>query len=119
LSEKAENSFFALKQAFTTAPIRHHFDPEKPILVQTDASDFVSAGILSPHDKKGRLHPVTYFSNKHTQAECNYQIYHKELLAIIRKFEEWRPELEEARHPILVLSDHKNLKYFMTTKQLN
>jgi hypothetical protein len=87
-SEKAENAFLALKQAFTTAPILHHFDPEKPILVETDASDYVSAGILSQHDKEGRLHPVAYFSKKHTPAECNYEIYDKELLAINRTFEE-------------------------------
>jgi hypothetical protein len=40
-------------------------------------------------------------------------------MAIVRAFEEWRPELEGALHPIKVLSDHKNLEYFMTTKLLN
>ncbi|KAI0991735.1 hypothetical protein K3495_g16452, partial [Podosphaera aphanis] len=59
------------------------------------------------------------FSKKHSPAECNYEIYDKELLAIVRAFEEWRPELEGAAHPIAVISDHKNLEYFMSTKQLN
>jgi hypothetical protein len=118
-SEKVENAFLALKQAFTTASILHYFDPEKLVLVETDASEYVSAGILSQYDKEGRLHPIAYFSKKHTPAECNYKIYDKELLAIIRTFEEWRPELEGAMHPISVLSDRKNLEYFMTTKQLN
>jgi transposase InsO family protein len=118
-TEKTEAAFQALKQAFTTAPILHHFDPEKPIIVETDASDYVSAGILSQYDEEGRLHPVAFFSKKHSPAECNYEIYDKELLAIIRTFEEWRPELEGAAHPISVISDHKNLEYFMTTKQLN
>src|SRR5919202_3561462 len=40
-------------------------------------------------------------------------------MAIVRCFEEWRPELEGAAHPIKVLSNHKNLEYFMTTKQLS
>jgi hypothetical protein len=52
-------------------------------------------------------------------AEGNYKIYDKELLAIIRCFKQWRPELEGATHPIQVLSDHKNLQYFATTKQLS
>jgi hypothetical protein len=52
-------------------------------------------------------------------AEGNYKIYDKELLAIVRCFEQWRPELEGAAHPIQVLSDHKNLQYFATTKQLS
>src|SRR5260221_6990103 len=64
-----ENAFQALKLAFTTVPILQHFDPEKTILVETDASDLVSAGILSQHDNNNRLHPIAYFSKKHTPAE--------------------------------------------------
>jgi hypothetical protein len=79
----------------------------------------VSAGILSQYDDHGILHPVTFFSKKHSPAECNYKIYDKELIAIVRAFEEWRPELEGTLHPIQVLSNHKNLEYFMSTKLLN
>ncbi|KAI0993448.1 hypothetical protein K3495_g14736, partial [Podosphaera aphanis] len=116
---RAETAFQALKDSFTTAPILAHFDPEKEIIVETDASDYVSAGILSQYDENKVLRPVAYFSKKHSPSECNYEIYDKELLAIIRAFEEWRPELEGAAHPIAVISDHKNLEYFMSTKQLN
>ena len=108
-----------LKIAFTTAPVLRHFDHDKPIIVETAASDFVSAGVLSQHDDDGVLHPVASFSKKHSPAECNYEIYNKELMAIVRCFEEWRPELDGARHPIQVLSDHRNLEYFMATKLLN
>ena len=71
------------------------------------------------HPQEGDLHPVAFFSKKHSPAECNYEIYDKELMAIIRCFEEWRPELESTPHPIRVLSDHKNLEYFMSTKLLS
>jgi hypothetical protein len=114
-----KKAFELLKTAFTSAPILHHFDADREILVETDASDYVSAGILSQRDDDGVLHPVAYFSKKHSPAECNYEIYDKELLAIIRCFEEWRPELESSALPIQVLSDHKNLEYFMSTKLLN
>ena len=117
--EACEKAFQNLKQQFITAPILRHFDPDNEIIVETDASDYVSAGILSQYDKEGILHPVAFFSKKHTPAECNYEIYDKELMAIIRCFEEWRAELESAPHPIQVLSDHKNLEYFMSTKLLN
>ena len=73
-----------------------HFDPDKPIIIETDASDYVSAGILFQYNNSKTLRPVAYFSKKHTPAKCNYEIYDKELLAIIRSFEEWRPELEVA-----------------------
>ncbi len=50
--------------------------------------------------------------------ELNYEIYDKELLAIFEAFRQWRNYLEGSTHVILVLSNHKNLKYFATTKQL-
>ncbi|KAH0607596.1 uncharacterized protein H6S33_002630 [Morchella sextelata] len=114
-----EEAFQTLKKMFTTAPILAHFDPDRRIVVETDASDYVSAGILSQRDDEGILHPVAFFSKKHSPVECNYEIYDKELLAIIRCFEEWRHHLEGAQFPIEVLSDHRNLEYFMSTKLLN
>jgi len=51
-------------------------------------------------------------------AEVNYEIYDKELLTIFKAFKVWCPYLEGSRHTILVLSDHKNLEYFATMKQL-
>ena len=52
-------------------------------------------------------------------AECNYPIHDKELLAIVRAFEEYRAELEGLANPTQVYSDHKALEYFMTTKNLS
>jgi len=109
-SHECSAALDALKAAFTSAPILRHFDHEREILVETDASDFVSAGVLSQRDDAGVLHPVAFYSKKHSPAECNYEIYDKELMAIVRAFEEWRPELEGAAHPVQVLSDHKNLE---------
>lgn len=117
--QSAQDAFDDLKQRFTTAPILRHFDFDRPIVVETDASDYVSAGVLSQYDDDNVLHPVAFFSKKHSPPECNYEIYDKELLAIVRAFEEWRPYLEGSKHPITVLSDHKNLEYFMSTKLLN
>jgi hypothetical protein len=84
-----------------------------------DASDYVSAGVLSQYDDDGILHPVAFFSKKYSPAKYNYEIYDKELMAIVRAFEEWRPELEGVLYLIQVLSDHKNLEYFISTKLLN
>ena len=88
-------------------------------MIETDASDYVSAGIMSQYNDNGVLHPVAYFSQKHLPAECNYEIYDKELIAFIRCFKEWRLELESTPHPIRVFSDHKNLEYSMSTKLLS
>lgn len=89
------------------------------MFVECDASDFVSSGILSQEDDQGTLHPVAFMSKKYDPAECNYEIYDKELLAIVRCFECWRPEPQGTHHQITVITDHANLRYFMTTKQLS
>ncbi len=118
-TDECQHAFDRLKSAFTTAPILRHFDPTLPCVVEADSSDFCTGGILSQEDSDGVLRPVAYFSKRLAPAECNYEIYDKELLAIIRCFEQWRAELEGAAHPIEVLSDHRNLQYFCTTKQLS
>jgi hypothetical protein len=112
-----EAAFQALKQAFTEAPVLAYFDPDKETWVETDASDFVTAGVLS-QIVNSVLRPVAFFSKKMGPAETNYMIYDKELLAIIRAFKTWRPELTSVplEGPVKVLSDHCNLEYFMTTK---
>jgi hypothetical protein len=51
--------------------------------------------------------------------EINYDIHDKELLAIHDCFRSWRAYLEGAQHTITIFTDHKDLKYFTTTKQLS
>ena len=87
--------------------------------METDASDYVSAAVLSQPDYEGTLRPVVFMSCQHLPAKCNQEIYDKELIAIVRAFEEWQPELEESPEPINVIFDHKSLEYFMSSKQLS
>ena len=112
-------AFEVLKEVFTSAPILQHIDYERAIVVETDASDYLSVEVLPQPDDNGVLRPVAFFSKKHFPAKCNYEIYNKELLAIVRSFEEWRPHLIGSAQPIWVLIDHKNMKYFATKRLLN
>jgi len=108
-----------LVEAFTTAPVLQHIDYDREVIIETDASDYVPAGVLSQHDDQGVLHLVAYILKKHSPAECNYDIYNKELMAIINALEEWRLECEGAAYPHQLITDHKNLEYCMTKKHLN
>jgi len=54
-----------------------------------------------------------------SNAECNYDINDKELLVIVQAFHEWKRYTRGNPKPIRVLTDHKNLVTFMTTKELN
>lgn len=117
--EPQEKAFQELKRAFVSAPVLAMFDYNRKTVLETDASDWASGGVLSQYDDEGVLRPVAYFSAKHSAAECNYEIYDKELLAIIKCMEEWRPELQGTQDAFDILTDHKNLEYFTTTKSLN
>ncbi|GMF82078.1 unnamed protein product [Aspergillus oryzae] len=66
----------------------------------------------------GKLRPIAFESRKLVQAELNYDIHDKELLAIVSAFKKWRVYLEGAQHQIIVKLDHKNLTYFTTMKEL-
>ena len=102
------------------ASVLAHYDAGLETLIETNFSDFVTAGVLlQMHNSVFR--PVTFFLKKMTLAECNYMIYNKELLAIVKSFEMWRPELAsmDPKKPVKVYTDYKNLKHFMNTKQLN
>ncbi|KAK3508000.1 hypothetical protein QTP70_010157 [Hemibagrus guttatus] len=119
-SPAAEGAFNTLKRAFTTAPLLIHPDPDKPFLVEVDASTTGVGAVLSQQQgNPSRLHPCAFFSHKLNLAERNYDIGNRELLAIKLALEEWRHWLEGARHLFLVLTDHKNLEYLRAAKRLN
>jgi hypothetical protein len=61
---------------------------------------------------------VAYYSKIIILVEINYPIYDKEMLAIIRALEAWRPELEGTPTYIRIISDYKALEYFIITKAL-
>ncbi|KAL0148306.1 hypothetical protein M9458_056368, partial [Cirrhinus mrigala] len=92
-SQPALQAFDDLRRRFSTAPILHHPDPDRPFIVEVDAS---STG-LSP-------------------TERNYDVGNRELLAIKLALEEWRHWLEGSKHPFTVLTDHKNLEYLRSAK---
>lgn len=116
-TEEADQAFNRFKRAFIEAPVLAQFDPDDETVLETDSSGYCSGGVLSQF-KNGFLRPVAFFSKKHSPAECNYPIYDKELLAIIRCLEEWEAELKSVGQ-FTVLTDHKNLEYFTTVRKLS
>jgi hypothetical protein len=84
------------------APILVHFHPEKPTVVETDASDFAHGAVLSQIQETKRLHPVAYHSRKFKPAEINYDVHDKEMLAIVTAFKEWEHMLKSVAGGITV-----------------
>ena len=67
---------------------------------------------MSQQQKDGKWKPVAFLSRTMTPAECNYEIYDKELLAIMECLEKWRQYLLDAEEKFEVWTDHENLKYY-------
>jgi len=65
----------------------------------------------------GLWRPVAFLSKSLNEMERNYEIYDKEMLAIIRGLESWRYLLEKVQFEIW--TDYKNLEYFMKAQKLN
>ena len=111
-------AFQALKDVFTEAPVLMHWQLDRLIIVETDASDYALAAILSIVTEDNEIHPVAFLSRTFSSTELNYDVHDKELLAIFEAFKTWRQYLEGLALPIDIITDHKNLVYFSTTKLL-
>jgi hypothetical protein len=98
-------------------PALAQFDFDKATRVEADSSGYCISGTLLQANADSLFVPCAFFSKKLTPAECNYEIYDKEMLAVIRCLEEWESELQGVKE-FEVLSDHKNLEYFMTVRKL-
>jgi RNase H-like domain found in reverse transcriptase/Integrase zinc binding domain len=117
--ESCKLAFLTLKQAFISAPVLTHYKPGCPLVIETDASDYALAAILSQVESNREIHPVTYLSWTFSDTELNYDTHDKELMAIYEAFKAWWHYLEGTKVPIDVVMDHKNLEYFCTTQILS
>ena len=66
-------------------------------------------GAISQRGSDGMLHPIAFFSRKFNGAELNYEIYDKEMLAIVEIMNRYRYYFEGLDHKIIVYIDHRNL----------
>ena len=94
--KEQDDVFIKLKETFLSAPVIKMLDTTKPFFVMTDASLTASGGVLMQKDSNGDFHPCAYHSTTFSPVEQNYNIYNRELLAIIQALKEWcitSPEL--------------------------
>jgi len=101
------------------APILRIPNDKDPFKLSTNASDFATDAVLLQKDMQTNLwHPVAFFSKLLDVYKRNYEIYDKELLAVIRELEEYRHHLKGHPHKIEIWLDHQNLTFFRTAQKL-
>jgi len=67
----------------TTAFVLKHFNLIRKVILKINFLNYVNDEVLSQYDDKNILHSVIFYSKNMIFAECNYEIYDKELLIII------------------------------------
>jgi RNase H-like domain found in reverse transcriptase len=119
-------AFELLKTLMCRKPVLAQPNYAKPFVVHTDASAYGVGAILlqesdtpSQNPHKNFLHPIAYYSASFIAAEQNYDIYERELLAVVKAFKHWRSHLGWTKFPITVVTDHANLAYWKEPKDLN
>jgi hypothetical protein len=124
--EDCNRAFETLKTLVCERPVLTQPDYTKRFILHTDASAYgvgavlLQEGELNPSKpSKPRLHPIAYYSATFTPTERNYDIYERELLAVIKSLYHWRYHLKWTRHPFLLVMDHANLTFWKAPQDLN
>jgi len=113
------NLFPGIEGGFSKCSVLHYPDTDLPFFVMTDALLVASRAVLMQKDGNRDLHPCAYYSKTFAPAEQNYNIYDRELLAVIRALEEWRQYLTGTQHPVTIITDRQNLTYFKSSQNLS
>ena len=114
-----ELAFQALIDAVCTTPVLWQPRFEDPFVIDCNASAYAVGAILQQGGEKGKLHPVAFLSWTLDATQCNWNIYDKELFAVVHALETWRPYLVGSIHKTLINTDHNNLTYFKAAWKLN
>ena len=127
--ERQQRAFEELKTRICTGPVLRQPNFNKRFYLQADASlygvgtvlsqegDHVTPTLAKQHKKI--LHPIAYYSATFTQTERNYDIYERELLAVMKALAHWRQYLGWTKEPFTIMTDHANLQYWKSPKNLN
>jgi len=127
--EPQEQAFQELKMIMCQKPVLAQPDFNKKFYLQTDASAYGLGAVLSQDmggtmtnestKLKPTLHPIAYYSATFTPTEQNYDIYERELLAVMKSLSHWRPYLGWTKILFTIWTDHANLQYWKAPQNLN
>ena len=118
-TEEREEAFQKLKQLICEEPVLLMPQLEQPFELEVDTSNYTIGATLNQKDERDRWHPVAYYSTTLSETERNYDIYDKELLAVVKSLRHWRTYLVGAPHQIVIHTDHSNLLYWKEPRKIS
>ena len=118
-NKKQKQTFQIFKETFINSTVLKHAESNLSYVIKMNASNCEIKEMLLQIDKNNKKRLIVYHSKKMIEAEQNYDIHDKELLAIVDALKKWKVQLKETKHQVQMMSNHKNLTYFQITKVLN
>ncbi len=116
--KEQKNVFHTLKKSLSETAHLRILNSTCEKILKTNTSDFaVGACLYQIEDEQQK--PIAYQSRKLSESEKRYEVHNKELLVIVKALQDWRPYFADTEKSIQIYTDHKNLRNFATTKQLN
>ena len=76
-----------LKERFTKELVLATLDLDRKMRIEGDVSDQAIERVLSIEYENGKWRPVAFLSKLLNKTERNYEIYDKEILAVIKRLE--------------------------------
>jgi len=114
-----QEAFDTLKEAVAKEPVLLFPQLSKPFEMEVDASAIAIGAVLNQEGEDGKKHPVAYYSESFSATERNYDVYDRELLAIVKVLRQWRTYLLGSPHEIIIHTDHSNLQYWKELQKIN
>jgi len=119
MMSKARKAFERLKTVFVNAFILKHYDWDANLCMKINASNHEVEDVLSQKNTTDQWHFIVYYSYKFKEAEVWWNMHDKKLYIIVLDFKNWWHYLQSSKRLICMITNHNNLRYFMTIKKLN
>jgi len=118
-TEECTQALNTLIDTILTNPALRQPDLSQPFFLQVDASAFATGAILTQKDDRSKHVIVSLHSQTFNDAERNYDIHDRELLAVYRGLTHHRHLLLSSPFPVTIRTDHKNLEYYRHPHNIN
>ena len=112
-----EEAFERLRRILIGPTVLKVAEPQKPFVLQTDASDCGLGAVLSQQGDDGQEHPAAYASRKLLPREVKYSVIEKECLAIVWALKTFHTYLFGV--DFTIETDHRPLAWLDRMKNAN
>ena len=121
-NDEHTEAWLGLKKALMTYPTLRCFNPDLPVTVYTDASQFHCGGaavqFYSDPDDPKKMVPacIAYHSRSFNEAESKYSSQEREMAGVVSCCQAFRHYLINSKFKIRCVSDHQSLQYAQLSK---